>query len=148
MTNENDGRMDFVEAFKYVEAGKGAAFAVTPVFGDAGDESATAEGARVFVLRRDDEGEVRLRFVAGPFFSAAYAANEEIDADETPDSVRELRFLPSHCDPAWFTEQVQVLINRLMNAGHLDSQMPDYLHPSAKAAPEAVFPISFIGKSR
>ncbi len=144
MSNDNDGRQAFAEALAQVERDGTAAFAVTPVFGD---DDETAEGARVFVLRRDAEGDAVLHFVAGPFFTAAYAANEVIDAHEAPDSVRELRFLPTRCDERWFSEQVQVLINRLTNAAGGASAMPDYLNAATRSAgAEAVFPVSFIGK--
>jgi hypothetical protein len=148
MTSESDGRMSFDEALAYAESGKGCAFAVTPVFGEVDGEESTAEGARVFVLLRDADAVVRLRFVAGPFFSAAYAANEVLDAVEAPDSVRGLRFMPTQCEPAWFSEQVQVLINKLINASGAQSpQMPDYEHAARRgAAAEVVFPLSFIGK--
>ena len=69
-TQENDGRLSFDQAIAHVRQSKPAAFAAMPVFGD--DEE-TAEGARIFILDNDDEGELRLRFIAGPFFSAAYA---------------------------------------------------------------------------
>jgi hypothetical protein len=148
MTKDADGRMSFDEALAYAGADKGSAFAVTPVFGDVEDDQATAEGARVFVLLRDTDAIVRLRFVAGPFFSTAYAANEVIDAAEAPDSVRNLRFMPTRCEPAWFSEQVQVLINKLVNASATQApQMPDYEHAAKRsAAADVVFPLSFIGK--
>lgn len=148
MHTENGGWMNFDEALACAESGQGSAFAVTPVFGDASDGQETAEGARVFVLLRDADAVVRLRFVAGPFFSAAYAANEVMDAAEAPDSVRSLRFMATQCEPAWFSEQVQVLINKLVNAsGAQAPQMPDYEHAIKRAAAaDVVFPLSFIGK--
>lgn len=142
---QEDARLDFDAAVAHVSAHGGAAFAVTPVFADDGDE--TAEGARIFILMPDDGG-IGLRFVAGPFFSAAFAANEVIDAADAPPSVRALRFLPTRCDEEWLTDQVQVLINRLVNASGIAApQMPDYLQaPKHGAGPEAVFPISFLGR--
>jgi hypothetical protein len=150
MNSDGDGRMGFDEALAHAASGAGAAFAVTPVFGDDGDEQATAEGARVFVLLRDDDGVVRLRFVAGPFFSSAYAANEVVEIEETPDSVRQLRFMATHCEVGWFSEQVQVLVNRLVDAsGARTTQMPNYEQGVRRAAgPDVVFPVSFVGKPR
>jgi hypothetical protein len=141
---ENDGRLSFDAAVKFVRQQKQAAFAAMPVFGD--DEE-TAEGARIFIIDNDDEGDLRLRFIAGPFFSAAYAANDVIPADEIPDSVRELRFMPTRCNEDWLTDQIQILIQKLVKAAGINTeQMPDYENlPSKGAGPEAVFPISFIG---
>src|SRR6266581_31923 len=129
--DDNDGRLDFSAAV--------ARF---------GDDDETAEGARVFVVFRGAADEVRLRFVAGPFFSAAFAVNDEIAAAEAPDGVRSLRFLPTRCEEAWFTEQVQVLIQRLVDAAGITApQMPDYLRAAGRGAgAEAVFPIAFIGR--
>jgi len=143
--DDNDGRLDFSAAVARAGDGRGAAFAVTPVFGD---DDETAEGARVFVVFRGAADEVRLRFVAGPFFSAAFAVNDEIAAAEAPDGVRSLRFLPTRCEEAWFTEQVQVLIQRLVDAAGITApQMPDYLRAAGRGAgAEAVFPIAFIGR--
>lgn len=142
-----DIRLSYPEAVAMVKKGKSAAFAVIPVFGD---EDESAEGARVFVLQSDDAGSFQLRFVAGPFFSAAFAANETIPADEIPASVEELRFMPTTCQEEWFTAQVQVLINQLVNAsGVAPAQMPDYLSmPSKGASPEVVFPMTFIEKKK
>jgi hypothetical protein len=128
-------------------AGK-AAFAAMPVFGD-GDDAETAEGARIFILLPDeDEGWV-LRFIAGPFFSAAYAANDIIPADEIPDRVRELLFMPTRCEEDWLTDQLQVLLGKLTQAAGIGEQLPDYASQAAKGAgPEAVFPVSFIGRDK
>jgi hypothetical protein len=144
-TAAEDGRMSFDAAVKFVRQQKQSAFAAMPVFGD--DEE-TAEGARIFILDNDDEGELRLRFIAGPFFSAAYAANDVIPAEEIPDSVRELRFMPTKCNEDWFTDQIQILVQKLVKAAGINAeQMPDYANtPTHGAGPEAVFPISFIGK--
>ncbi len=138
-----DTRLSYAEAVAYVKQGKGAAFSVIPVFGD---DHESAEGARVFVLQSDNAGDFHLRFVAGPFFSAAYAANETISAAEIPASVAELRFMPTRCEEDWFTAQVQVLINRMVNAAGVPAaQMPDYLSaPNKAASPEVVFPMTFI----
>lgn len=144
-TQENDGRLSFDQAVAHVRQTKQAAFAAMPVFGD--DEE-TAEGARIFILDNDDEGELRLRFIAGPFFSAAYAANDVIPTDEIPNSVRELRFMPTRCEEEWYSDQIQILIQKLVKAAGINTeQMPDYANaPTHGAGPEAVFPISFIGK--
>jgi hypothetical protein len=143
-TAAEDGRLSFDAAVKFVRQQKQAAFAAMPVFGD--DEE-TAEGARIFIIDNDDEGDLRLRFIAGPFFSAAFAANDLIPADEIPDSVRELRFMPTRCDDEWLTDQIQILIQKLVKAAGINTvQMPDYENlPTHGAGPEAVFPISFIG---
>jgi len=145
-----DTRLSYPEAVAYVKQGKGAAFAVIPVFGDDEESHEAAEGARVFVLQSDNAGGFQLRFVAGPFFSAAFAANETIPADEVPARVTELRFMPTACQEEWFTAQVQVLINQLVNAaGVAPTQMPDYLSaPNKGASPEVVFPMTFIERKR
>lgn len=145
-----DTRLSYAEAVAHVQQGGGAAFAVTPVFGDDAESAEAAEGARVFVLQSDGTGGIQLRFVAGPFFTAAYAANETIPAAEIPASVEEMRFLPTVCQEEWFSSQVQVLINQLMNAaGAVPAQMPDYLSvPNKGAAPEVVFPMAFIARKK
>ncbi len=147
---ENDGRMSFDEAVHYVQQMPGrAAFVASPVFGERSeDEEQRAEGARVVILEADGAGSWRARFVAGPFFSNAFAANETMTPGEIPASVKELRFLPTKLDEDWLSGQVQILIQKLMQAnGNLPSQMPDYAsQPGVGAGPEAVFPISFIGR--
>lgn len=146
---ENDGRLSFKEAVAYVMQTKHAAFSAVPVFGErSDDEEQTAEGARIFVVEPDGDGDWQLRFIAGPFFSNAYAANEIIAPEETPDSVRELRYMPARVDARWYEEQIQVLIQKLVkSAGIAAEQMPDYESaPTPAAGPEAVFPISFIGR--
>lgn len=142
-------RLSFNEAVVFVKQRKKAVFAAMPVFGDDGDdENATAEGARIFLLLPDeDEGWV-LHFIAGPFFSAAYAANDIIPANEIPERVRELLFIPTHCEEDWLTDQLQVLLGKLTTAAGIGGQMPDYNAPAAKAAAEVVFPISFIGRDK
>jgi hypothetical protein len=128
-----------------------AAFVAMPVFGDRSeDEEQTAEGARIFVLEPDPEadgGDWMLRFVAGPFFSNAYAANEILEPGEVPDSVRELRFLPTRSQESWYDEQIQVLIQKLVQSSGISAQMPDYESmPSRAAEEDAVFPVNFIGR--
>ncbi|MCX7176431.1 MAG: hypothetical protein NT159_21405 [Proteobacteria bacterium] len=150
-TSNDDGRLSFDEAVAHVLQSGEAAYTVTPIFGDRVDEETRAEGARVFVLLPEEAGEAggyRLQFVAGPFFSSAYAAHESIAAADIPESIRELRFMTTYCEPEWLTEQVQVLINKLVNAaGAATPEMPNYLDVPAKGAgPEAVFPIAFIGR--
>ena len=82
-------RLSFNDAVAYVQQTGKAAFAAMPVFGDDGDdENATAEGARVFLLLPDEDEGWLLRFIAGPFFTSAYAANDLIPAEEIPDRVR------------------------------------------------------------
>jgi hypothetical protein len=54
MSETSPNRLSFNEAVAYVEQTGKAAFAAMPVFGDdEGDENATAEGARVFLLLPD-----------------------------------------------------------------------------------------------
>lgn len=147
--NESDGRLSFKESIAYVMQRRQPVFCAMPVFGDVtDDEEQTAEGARIFIIESDGEGDWQLRFIAGPFFSNAFAANEVIAPGEVPDSVRELRFMPTRIEDSWFDEQVQVLIQKLVKAsGILDDQMPDYdSMPMRSAEAETVFPVSFIGK--
>ncbi len=150
-TEENDGRLSFKEAVAFVMQTKRAAFAAVPVFGERSDDAEqTAEGARVFVIEPDPEadgGDWLLRFVAGPFFSNAYAANEILEPGEVPDSVRKLRFLPTRSQASWYEEQIQVLIQKLVQASGVSAQMPDYESMPARAAEEnTVFPVNFIGR--
>lgn len=150
MSEENDGRLSFDQALHYVqqEAGR-AAFAAMPVFGERDDdEEQRAEGARVFILEADGAGSWQVRFVAGPFFANAFAANETVPAAEVPDSVKELRFMPTRYEEDWLEGQIQILIQKLMQAnGQMPADMPDYENaPQFGATPETVFPISFIGR--
>ena len=110
-------RLSFNEAVVFVKQRKKAAFAAMPVFGDDEDDpNATAEGARIFLLLPDEDEGWTLRFIAGPFFSAAYAANDTIPSDEIPDRVRELLFMPTRCEEDWLTDQLQVLLGKLTQA--------------------------------
>ena len=140
-------RLSFNDAVVLVKQTGKAAFAAMPVFGDdADDENATAEGARIFILLPDTDEGWTLRFIAGPFFSAAYAANDIIPSDEIPDRVRELLFVPTRCEEDWLTDPLQILLGKLTQAAGIGEQMPDYESQAAKvAAPEVVFPVSFIG---
>jgi hypothetical protein len=148
MSEESPERLSFNEAVVFVKRSGQAAFAAMPVFGD--DEKAeTAEGARIFILMPDEDEGWTLRFIAGPFFSAAYAANDIIPADEIPDRVRELQFSPTRCEEDWLTDQLQVLLGKLTQAAGIGEQLPDYAAQAAKAAgPEAVFPVSFVGQNK
>lgn len=142
-------RLSFNEAVVFVKQNQRAAFAAMPVFGEEEDGNAeTAEGARIFILLPDEDEGWTLRFIAGPFFSAAYAANDTIPADEIPDRVRELLFVPTHCDEDWLTDQLQVLLAKLTQAAGIGEQMPDYNAQPAKAAADVVFPVSFIGRNK
>jgi hypothetical protein len=149
-TEINDNRLSFNEATLFVKQSRQAAFAAMPVFGDdEGDENATAEGARVFLLLPDEEEGWVLRFVAGPFFSNAFAANDVIPYNEIPAQIRELRFIPTRCEDGWLEEQIQILIGKLTQAAGIGEQMPDYASlPAKSAGPEAVFPIAFIERSK
>lgn len=144
-TPEDDGRFSFDEAVQYVMQRRAAAFAVTPVFEE--DQEAAA-GARVFLLAPDTAGSYVLHFIAGPFFSAAYAANERLAPADVPERIRELRFLPTRYEEDWLSDQVQLLIQKLMQASGAEmSHMPDYKNaPGQRAAAEVVFPVAFIGK--
>lgn len=145
---ENDGRLSFMEAVAYVMQRKQPVFAAMPVFGDrSDDENQTAEGAKVFIIEPDGDGDWQMRFIAGPFFSAAYAANEVMPPEDVPGSVRDLRYMPTRCEDEWFTDQIQLLIQKLVQGSNIDAQMPDYRNVPAKGAgPEAVFPVSFVGR--
>ena len=147
--SDNDGRLSFDQAVHMVRQQPGkAAFSDMQVFGEpSGDEEQRAEGARVFIIEGDDAGGYRVRFVAGPFFSNAFAANETLTPDEIPERVKELRYLPTKVEEDWLVGQVQVLIQKLMQAsGSMPAEMPDYANtPGFGAGPEAVFPISFVG---
>lgn len=147
-SNENDGRLSFKEAVAHVMQSKQAAFCAMPVFGDrTDDEEQTAEGARIFIVEFDGEGDWQLRFIAGPFFSNAYAANEVLAPEEVPDSVRELRFLTTRVLDDYYDEQIQVLIQKLVQASGIEAQMPDYESmPVRKAEEQTVFPVNFIGR--
>jgi hypothetical protein len=146
--NENDGRLSFKEAVAYVMQRQQAAFSAMPVFGDrTDDEEQTAEGARIFIIESDGDGDWQLRFIAGPFFSAAYAANEVLTPEEVPDSVRDLRFLPTRSVDDYYSEQIQVLIQKLVQGSGIDAQLPDYESmPARKAEDQVVFPVNFIGR--
>lgn len=144
-----DNRLSFDEAVQYVLQRQAAAFAVHPVFEE--EDDAQPSGARVFVLASDGKGGYTLRFLAGRFFAGAYAADDAIEADDIPGRVRELRFLPTRFEEAWVTEQIQVLIGKLMSAsGAAAPHMPDYQNaPRKHAAADVVFPVAFIsGKTK
>jgi hypothetical protein len=148
MSETNPNRLSFNQAVVFVKNSGRAAFAAMPVFGD-DDNPETAEGARIFLLQPDEDEGWTLRFIAGPFFSAAYAANDIIPSDEIPDRVRELLFVPTRCEEDWLSDQLQVLLGKLTQAAGIGEQMPDYEAQAAKGAgPEAVFPISFIGRDK
>lgn len=143
-----DNRLSFDEAVQYVLQRNAAAFAVHPVFEE--EDDAQPSGARVFVLAADGKGGYYLRFLAGRFFAGAYAADDEIEAPDIPERVRELRFLPTRFEEAWFSEQIQVLIGKLMAAsGAAAPHMPDYQNaPQKHAAAEVVFPVAFINAAK
>ena len=144
-----DNRLSFDEAVQYVLQRQAAAFAVHPVFEE--DDDAQPSGARVFVLAADGRGGWYLRYLAGRFFAGAYAADDEIEASDIPDRVRELRFLPTRFEEEWFSDQIQVLIGKLMSAtGNAAPHMPDYQNaPQKHAAADVVFPVAFIsGKTK
>lgn len=139
-------RMSFEQAEAYVCASGKAAFAATPVFGE---DQERAEGARIVIIHGDGQGGRSVRFIAGPFFSAALAANEVLADEDVGDGLRELRFMPTTFSEAWLSDQIQVLIARLMKAAAIVApDMPDYLEAKVRAAaPEVVFPIRSIGRA-
>ena len=143
-----DSRLSFDEAVQYVLQRNAAAFAVHPVFEE--EDDASPSGARVFVLAADGKGGHFLRFLAGRFFSGAYAADDVIEAADIPERVRELRFLPTRFEEDWFSDQIQVLIGKLMSAsGSAAPHMPDYENaPQKHAAAEVVFPVAFIDATK
>lgn len=143
-----DNRLSFDEAVQYAVQHNAAAFAVHPVFEE--EDDASPSGARVFVLAADGKGGYYMRFVAGRFFSGAYAADDVIAAADIPDRVRELRFLPTRFEEDWFSDQIQVLIGKLMSAsGNAAPHMPDYQNaPQKHAATEVVFPVTFINAAK
>ena len=62
-----------------------------------------------------------------------------------------MRFLPTRFEEEWFSDQIQVLIGKLMSAsGTAAPHMPDYQNaPQKHAAAEVVFPVAFIsGKTK
>lgn len=143
-----DNRLSFDEAVQHVLQRNAAAFAVHPVFEEEDDESPS--GARVFLLASDGKGGYILRFLAGRFFSGAYAADDVIAAADIPERVRELRFLPTHFEEDWFSDQIQILIGKLMSAsGSAAPHMPDYQNaPQKHAAAEVVFPMTFVSGAK
>ena len=143
-----DNRLSFDEAVQYVLQRNAAAFAVHPVFEE--EDDASPSGARVFVLAADGTGGHFMRFLAGRFFSGAYAADDVIAAGEIPERVRELRFLPTHFEEDWFSDQIQIQIGKLMAAsGSAAPHMPDYQNaPQKHAAAEVVFPMTFVSGAK
>jgi hypothetical protein len=141
-------RLSFNEAVAFVQQTGKAAFAAMPVFGDdENDADATAEGARVFLLLPDEDEGWLLRFIAGPFFTSAYAANDVIPAEEIPERVRELLFMPTRCEDDWLTDQLQVLLGEAdpgRRHRRTDAGLRERCRPRAPG-PEAVFPVNFIG---
>lgn len=148
MNEQDDGRMSFDEAVRYVQQQPDkAAFSAMPIFGERTDDAEQrAEGARVFVVQADGAGSYRVHFVAGPFFANAFAANETMAPADVPDRVKDLRFMPARFDEEWLTMQVQLLIQQLVKSSGTVTQMPEYSDsPVAGSQPEAV-PISFVGR--
>ena len=144
--NSSEGLMDFEAAVAFIRSTGKSAFIAIPIFADDGEN---AEGAKVFVLRKQADGGFHVRFVAGPFFSAALAADEELSSTEIPESVRQLRYIRSECQEEWFSDQIQILIGKLVQASDSPpAEMPDYLGvPARTAAPEVRFPIAMIGRA-
>ena len=139
-------RLSFEQAVSYTCASGQAAFAAAPVFGE---DQERAEGARVVVIQGDGQGGRKVRFIAGPFFSAALAANEILADDEISEALRGMLFMPTSFSEDWLSDQIQVLIARLMKgAAIVAPDMPDYLDAKARAAaPEVTFPIRSIGRA-
>lgn len=139
-------RLAFEQAVAYACASGKAAFAATPVFGD---DQEQAEGVRVFVIEGDGQGNCKVRFIAGPFFSAALAANEVLEDGDISDALRDMLFLPTSFSEDWLSDQIQVLIARLVQGAEIGApDMPNYLEAKARtAAPEVTFPIRSIGRA-
>lgn len=138
-------RVGFAQACAFASIAGRCAFSATPVFSDDGQ---SVEGVRLFLITGDGKGSHQIRFIAGPFFSQALAADDVISADEVPDRVRELHYLTSDSyDPGWPEEQIQILLARLMAAaGVAPGGMPDYLNaPAPAAASEVSFPVRWLG---
>lgn len=140
-------RLTFEQAVAFACATGKAAFAAAPVFGEHDQER--AEGARVFLIEGDGQGGCKFRFLAGPFFSGALAANEVLADEQITAGLRELLFMPSSFSEEWLSDQIQVLIARLMQAAEIVApEMPNYLDQKLRAAaPEVTFPISSIGRA-
>ncbi|MFN6961253.1 MAG: hypothetical protein ACK4N6_03340, partial [Rhodocyclaceae bacterium] len=91
----------------------------------------------------------RLRFIAGPFFSNAYAAFEILAPEDVPENVKELRFLPTRIEDRWYDEQIQILLQKLVQGSGIAAQMPDYENmPMPHAEEQVVFPVNFIGRDK
>ena len=149
MNAEDDGRLSYEAAVQYVrQQPESVAFAAIPVFNERSDDAEQrAEGVRLFILESDAAAGYRVRFLAGPFFSTVYGANEILSADEIPDRVKELRFLPTRLDNTWLDEQIQILVQKLtLASGLVAPQMPDYEHAPKAGNHEGVFPVSFFGR--
>ena len=151
ISTDQDGRLSFKEAVAHVMKTGQPLFSAAPVFAEVVDDTEQrAEGIRIFIIEPDPEGgDWRLRFVAGPFFSNAHAANEIIAPEAMPDNVRELRFMPTRMEEAWLAEQVQILVQKLVKAaGIIAAEMPNFeAMPLRTASEETVFPVSFVGKT-
>lgn len=139
-------RLTFEQAVAYACGSGKAAFAATPVFGE---DQERAEGARVLVIEGDGQGGCKIRFIAGPFFSAALAANEVLEDRSITGGLREMLFAPTSFSEDWLSDQIQVLIARLVQAAEIAApDMPKYLDEKARtAAPEVTFPIRSIGRA-
>ena len=144
MNEESDGRLDFAQAVQLVRQQPGrVAFAAMPVFGELSDDAEQrAEGVRIFIIETDGHGGHQLRFVAGPFFANVHGANDIFAAGDIPERVGELRFMVSRLDPDWLEGQIQILVQKLVQAsGQEAPQMPDYEH--AAPAGDNTFPLTF-----
>ena len=144
MANADD-RLTFDDAVTHVQSEGACAFTAIPVIADDGE---SVEGVRVYVLQRDGAGRAQVRFLAGAFFSNALAADEVWRFDEIPSHTRELQFLPSKCQDEWFSEQIQILVGRLVTASSMVvPEMPNYLGAANRiASPEVRFPVAMIGR--
>ena len=144
MSHEQDDRLDFDQAVALVRQQPAqVAFAAMPVFGELSDDAEQrAEGVRIFIVEADGRGGHQLRFVAGPFFANVHGANDIFSAADIPERVRELRFMVSRLDPDWLEGQIQILVQKLVQAsGQGAPQMPDYEHAAQPA--DNVFPLTF-----
>jgi len=137
--------LNFDQAVQHVRESGKAAFASAPVFGE---DDETAEGARVFLIESAGGGGIQFRYIAGPFFANGFAANDVLQEGEIPDRVRELQFMPTTFSEDWLSDQMQVLVSRLVRAAGIAApEMPDYVEAPARGAPaEVAIPIERIGR--
>ncbi|MEJ5269712.1 MAG: hypothetical protein WHS85_05835 [Hydrogenophilus sp.] len=147
---DETGRLPFEQAVRFALTEGQPLFCVVPVFPDViDDEEARAEGAKVWIIQPTSGGGWGLLYIAGPFFTAAHAANERISPEEIPDGVRSLSFAPTWVEEEWLSAPIQILVQKLVAASELDAGLPDYAgQRRRRAASEVRFPAAMIGRRR